>query len=303
MISDRPVNMHKLNWTQAIEHCNQTGKAYVIATVIGAQGSTPRDTGSKMVIDAKKNYDTIGGGQLEYLIIQEAHKLILKNKYCQVFRPLPLAAEAAQCCGGFVTVLLECFTASDRQIILFGAGHVSQALLQILSGIPCQVTLVDNRPEQIPVELPANCQSVCVQQPEDYIDTLPDKSWIVVFTHDHQLDYALIKNMLKNPRFSYVGLIGSDTKAKRFKKRLASDNISTQLIDSLYCPIGLAELPGKLPMEVALSIAGQLQSLYSQQQTNAPYTNQSNKNVTTWRDIKQAISLSDKPLANVHIIE
>lgn len=296
--------MNKLNWTQAIEHCNQTGKAYVIATVIGAQGSTPRDTGSKMVIDAQHSYDTIGGGQLEYLIIQEARKLMLKNETCQVFRPLPLAAEAAQCCGGFVTVLLECFAASDRQIILFGAGHVSQALIQILSGIPCQITLVDNRPEQIPEELPANCQSVCVEQPADFINTLPDNSWIVVFTHDHQLDYALVKNMLSAHRFSYVGLIGSDTKAKRFKKRLANqEHISQDVIDSLYCPIGLPEIQGKLPMEVALSIAGQLQSLYGQQQTNDPNTNQGKKSVTTWRDIKQAINVSDYPLANVHVIE
>jgi xanthine dehydrogenase accessory factor len=162
---------------------------------------------------------------------------------------------------------------------------------------------VDNRPEQIPGELPVNCQSVCVEQPADYIETLPDNSWIVVFTHDHQLDYSLVKKMLKNPRFSYVGLIGSDTKAKRFKKRLASDNISAQIIGSLYCPIGLTELQGKLPMEVALSIAAQLQSLYSQQQANDTNANQGKKSVTTWRDIKQAISLSDKTLANVHIIE
>ncbi|MCF2948711.1 xanthine dehydrogenase accessory protein XdhC [Paraglaciecola aquimarina] len=295
--------MQKLTWTQAIERCNQTAKAYVIATVIGAQGSTPRDTSSKMVIDAQQSYDTIGGGQLEYLIIQEARKLMLKNETCQVFRPLPLAAEAAQCCGGFVTVLLECFAASERQIVLFGAGHVSQALIQILSGLPCQVTLVDNRPEQIPAELPANCQSVCIDSPQEIIATLPDNSSIVVFTHDHQLDYSLIKTMLDKPRFSYVGLIGSDTKAKRFKKRLASEHIQPEVIDSLYCPIGLPELKGKLPMEVALSIAAQLQSLFYQEQAKSTGANHKKRKGTSWREIKQAISLSDGTPANVYIDE
>lgn len=289
--------MNKLTWTQAIEHCHNTGTSYVIATVIGAQGSTPRDTSSKMVIDSENSYDTIGGGQLEYLIIQEARQLMLKNENCQVFRPLPLAAEAAQCCGGFVTVLMECFTASDRQIVLFGAGHVSQALVQILAGLPCQVTLIDNRAEQIPAKLPTNCRSLCIDKPEDIIASLPDNSWIVVFTHDHQLDFNLVQTMLTHPRFNYVGLIGSDTKAKRFKKRLASQGISQTVIDSLYCPIGLTELKGKLPMEVALSIAAQLQSLYSD---NAP---KSKVKSTTWREIKQAINLSASSLSNVKIIE
>ncbi|MGJ8681713.1 xanthine dehydrogenase accessory protein XdhC [Paraglaciecola sp.] len=295
--------MRKLTWTQAIEHCDKSAKAYVIATVIGAQGSTPRDTSSKMVIDSENSYDTIGGGQLEYLIIQEARKLMLKNQTCQVFRPLPLAAEAAQCCGGFVTVLLECFAASQRQIVLFGAGHVSQALIQILAGLPCQITLVDNRSEQIPTDLPTNCQSICLESPEKIIPALADDSWIVVFTHDHQLDYALVKSMLDKPRFSYVGLIGSDTKAKRFKKRLASDKISQTSIESLHCPIGLPELKGKLPMEVALSIAGQLQSLFSQEQANSQGVNTPKRKGASWREIKQAINLSDATLANVQIDE
>ena len=46
---------------------------------------------------------------------------------------------------------------------------------------------------------------------------------------------------------------------------------SKQQIESMTCPVGLPEVTGKLPMEVAISIAGELIGLYqglqSQQST------------------------------------
>ena len=92
--------MTLFNWSAAIQHCQQSGSAYVIATIINTQGSTPRDGGSKMVIAADATYDTIGGGQLEFLLVQQARELLAQNKNCQVLKAIPLAAEAAQCCGG-----------------------------------------------------------------------------------------------------------------------------------------------------------------------------------------------------------
>jgi xanthine dehydrogenase accessory factor len=128
-----------LNWSAAIQHCQQSGSGYVIATIINTQGSTPRDGGSKMVITTDATYDTIGGGQLEFLLVQQARELLAQNKTCQILKPIPLAAEAAQCCGGNVTVMLEAFAACSWQIALFGAGHVCQSLVTILAGLPCQV--------------------------------------------------------------------------------------------------------------------------------------------------------------------
>ncbi|HSC67462.1 MAG TPA: XdhC family protein, partial [Cellvibrio sp.] len=139
--------MALLNWSAAIQHCQQSGSGYVIATIINTQGSTPRDSGSKMVITADTCYDTIGGGQLEFLLVQQARELIAQNKTCQLLKPMPLAAEAAQCCGGNVAVMLEAFAACAWQVALFGAGHVCQALVTILAGLPCQVQVIDNRPE------------------------------------------------------------------------------------------------------------------------------------------------------------
>ncbi|HSC66655.1 MAG TPA: xanthine dehydrogenase accessory protein XdhC [Cellvibrio sp.] len=274
--------MSLLNWSNAIQYCQQRGDAYVIATIINTQGSTPRDGGSKMVITAATTYDTIGGGQLEFLLVQQARELLAKNKTCQLLKPIPLAAEAAQCCGGNVTVMLESFVACRWQIALFGAGHVCQSLVTILAGLPCQVRVIDNRPELMVNTLPANCRYEFHADPTAAIAQLPQESWVVIFTHDHSLDFALCQQLLRagEKQFAYLGLIGSQTKALRFRKRLGDAGFVAADIEKIYSPIGLPEVKGKLPMEVAVSIAAQLQSLYYQQ---VPATSAGS---SSWREIK-----------------
>lgn len=271
-----------LNWSAAIQHCQLSGKGYVIATIINTQGSTPRDGGSKMVITAQATYDTIGGGQLEYLLVQQARELLMQNKTCQILKPIPLAAEAAQCCGGNVTVMLEAFAACTWQVALFGAGHVCQSLVTILAGLPCQVRVIDNRPELMTssLPLPTNCRYEFYADPTDAIAQLPDDAWVIIFTHDHALDFALCKTLLSDQRWAYAGMIGSQTKALRFRKRLADAGFAAQAIEKIHSPIGLPDVKGKLPMEVAVSITAQLQTLYYQQ---VPV--QSGRS-TSWREIK-----------------
>jgi len=281
------VETKMLTWSDAIQHCEKIGNGYVIATIINTQGSTPRDGGSKMVIDSTHTYDTIGGGQLEFLIVQQARELITKNQACQILKPFPLAAEAAQCCGGNVTVMFECFAASDWQIALFGAGHVCQALMTILGGLPCKVRVIDNRTELFTYPIPSNCAYEYHINPVDAVAILPANSWAIIFTHDHSLDFNLCSEFLATNQYRYLGLIGSETKALRFRKRLALAGLNENLIAEMHSPIGLPNVKGKLPMEVAVSIAAQLQSLYYAEQKPTSTS-------TSWREIKTILQSSKK---------
>ncbi len=272
----------RMNWQEAITACARQGRGYVIATVISTQGSTPRDGGSKMVIDSERTYDTLGGGQLEFLIVQQARDYLARNEGGQWLKPFPLAAEAAQCCGGNVTVLLESYPASDWSVALFGAGHVSRALTTILGELPCRVEVIDNRPELMTEALPDNASYHYCESPVSRIDELADDTWVVVFTHDHALDYSLCDRLLLNYRWAFTGLIGSATKALRFRKRLAQAGHDPAVIDRLASPVGLPEVKGKRPMEVAVSIAAQLQSLY--------YAEARRRSGTSWREIKRLLA-------------
>ncbi|MEL6368891.1 MAG: XdhC family protein, partial [Pseudomonadota bacterium] len=56
----------------------------------------------------------------------------------------------------------------------------------------------------------------------------------------------------------FLGLIGSRTKARRFRKKLLASGLSERTLESLTCPIGLPMLDGKHPGEIAISVAAQV---------------------------------------------
>ncbi len=245
-------------WYEAVQACEQGGQSYVIATVLGAAGSIPRDQGSKMVITADAEYDTLGGGHLEYKVMQKAREMIANDTAGNHVEHFPLGASLGQCCGGSVTVLMESFVQKGLNLTVFGAGHVAKALMNILGGLPGQVRWVDNRPDMFPNSAPDNVQMQLMENPVDVIATLPSHSQILILTHNHQLDFELVEAALQRGDFSYVGCIGSNTKAERFQMRLKHRGFDDTQIASLVCPVGHRSIPGKLPMEVAVSMSAEL---------------------------------------------
>jgi xanthine dehydrogenase accessory factor len=95
-------------------------------------------------------------------------------------------------------------------------------------------------------------------------EAAPD-SYFVVMTHDHPLDLALSEAILRRGDFRYAGVIGSATKAQRFRYRLEGKGIAADSLARLRCPIGLADVKGKLPAEIAVAVAGEIISVYQQQ--------------------------------------
>jgi xanthine dehydrogenase accessory factor len=281
---------HILNWNQATLTLNQQGKAYVLITIIGVTGSTPRNSGTKMVVSQNENFDTIGGGHLEYKAIKQAQKLLIKNQNCQLIEHFQLGSQLGQCCGGNASVLFECFAASTIHIAVFGAGHVGQTLIPMLAGLPCRVTWVDNRETQFPAncEQYANVTKLVTDDPSGEVSAMASNTLYVVMTHNHQLDFDISLAILKREDFHYLGLIASDTKWRRFQQRYKHREVQESLVQRMNCPIGLEQVVGKIPMEVAISVAGQLIESY---QTLLPDEQVQNKNKgVAWKEIKQLIS-------------
>lgn len=245
-------------WFEAVQACEQHGQSYVIATVLGAAGSIPRDQGSKMVITLDDTFDTLGGGHLEFSVTQKARDLINQGKAGNQVEHFPLGATLGQCCGGSVTVLMESFVQQGMSLTVFGAGHVAKALMNILGGLPGQVRWIDNRENMFPDSAPHNVAMQLIENPVEIIEQLPEHSQILILTHNHQLDFDLVEAAIKRNTFSYIGCIGSNTKAERFQMRLQHRGYSQEQIDNMICPVGNLDVPGKLPMEVAVSMAGQL---------------------------------------------
>jgi xanthine dehydrogenase accessory factor len=156
------------------------------------------------------------------------------------------------------TTLIERIADLGTPLYLYGAGHVGQALVRLLGGLPFSVTWIDPRAELLPADVPASVTPLATACPVETVPTAPAGTCFVVMTHDHALDYALCRAILLRGDARFVGVIGSHSKAARFRSRLARDGLSAEQIAPLVCPIGIAGIASKLPAAIAVGVAAQL---------------------------------------------
>src|SRR5271170_2485867 len=154
--------------------------------------------------------------------------------------------------------LLERLDDALPALWLFGAGHVGQALARILMELPLRLTWVDSRAEQFPAERPAAAKIWHCPDPVASVAAAPRGARFLVMTHSHPLDYALCRAILERNDFAWAGLIGSMSKAARFRSRLARDGVGAEAIARLVCPIGIDGITSKWPAAIAVGVAAQV---------------------------------------------
>jgi len=250
------------DWIDALGDFRTRGQACVVVVVTDVRGSAPREAGTRMLVDPSGElaHGTIGGGQLELQALEHAKALLANPEAPSESVEFPLAEKTGQCCGGAVTLFFEPFRWRKKQVVIFGAGHVGQALGALAPWIGADVRLIDSRTEDeirppLPTERPY--ELLCIDNPEAEIDTLPAGAAIVVMTHSHALDLEIIERALRRNAFSFLGLIGSDRKWARFQKRLVQRGLPPETILRVTCPIGVTQ-NSKAPSSIALSTATQL---------------------------------------------
>lgn len=280
------------------------------------KGSTPRETGTSMLVGAGFQRGTIGGGRLEYQATARACAMLDDGPATKVSRQ-PLGSALGQCCGGSVTLVTEIWdiaryrvevdaaewefaglfvrrvegTAAlpdrmrrkladasnrsrdvptqltdgwlieqvwrDRQpVFIYGAGHIGNALAQVLVPLPnFDVHLADVR-ESLFQGLADTVRCSWEVPPYEVMKSAPPEAAHFIMTPDHDHDLDLCHRVL-GQRFGYAGLIGSATKWARFRKRLRDLGHSQAQIDQIECPIGDPAL-GKHPQAIAVGVAARL---------------------------------------------
>lgn len=262
------------SWPSALCQLLEAEPAVVRVVVAAIRGSAPREAGACMLVSAHETLGTIGGGRLEWRAIEAARELL-----ADVAGPtrrmshFTLGPDLGQCCGGVVQISLQRFARGDRELLeqaarspepettrlwLYGAGHVGQALVRVLADLPFQVTLIDERAELLPEDVPANVRTWHAPRPLESLHSASRDLRYLVMTHDHALDYALCKAILDRDDFAWLGLIGSKSKGARFRSRLAREGVSEPRIARLVCPIGVDGVDSKWPAAIAVAVAAQL---------------------------------------------
>ena len=300
------------------------GEALAMTSIVGAQGSTPRELGARMLVWDDRFTGTIGGGSLERQALDQARRLLNQDARRHALQDYPLGPLLGQCCGGRVRLLVEridnaslawledaaracearqafrlqadieggdlersvqpaagqdsahnspripipevrrlseLMQPARPKLVIFGAGHVGQAVARAFAPLPFDLEWLASREDLRPEAGGTQAEILSEDDLEACIEAAPPGVLIAIFTHSHDLDYRLTRAALAKGDFGYLGLIGSRTKRARFDSRLKDDGISEAQLARLTCPIGLQTLRSKAPAVIAVALAAELLAL------------------------------------------
>jgi xanthine dehydrogenase accessory factor len=259
-----------MRWLQAVETLRAERRPGVLVTLVSVRGHAPREAGAKMVVADDATWDSVGGGNVEATAVTRARAMLSGADAAPTTFTLDLSDKApgeygVQCCGGEVTLLLEPLVVRPA-VAIFGVGHVGLELARILARHDLDLHLVDSRHEQLGDDVlgPLADADAHVHVhheavlPELVMAELPAGTHVLVMTHDHAEDVALLDAALRTGHLGPVGLIGSSAKWSRFRSTLIGDGHDPDTVDRIVTPIGLPSLAGKDPATIAVSVAAAL---------------------------------------------
>jgi len=237
----------------------KANKAGALCMIVRSKGSTPRSAGSKMLVYADGTIaGTVGGGELENRVIQEALQAISDG------RPRMLEYQMADpgrgdpgVCGGQVEVYVEPVRPKPT-IVVIGVGHVGKAVAQLAHWLGYRVVLNDDRPDF--------CTPEIVPDADQYIPTpmaeltrhmeITPWTYLVLTTRGVNVDVLGLPALLDEPA-AYIGLIGSQRRWETAKKQMQEMGVPPEKFARVRSPIGL-ELNAETPEEIAVSIMAEI---------------------------------------------
>ncbi len=233
------------------------GVPFVVATVIGTRGSTPRKVGAKMVVAGDgRMFGTVGGGAVEGRVIERARALLLEPAVERLEWELASDAAGNMVCGGWMELLLEPFGARPRAFV-FGAGHCGLALAPLLAGLRFDVTVIDDRADLLSPDRLPGVRTVCGDPAKVAAEIdLPTRAFCIITTPSHRHDLAVLRALVRRPT-AYLGLMASRKKRGEVFATLASEGVPQADLDRVKSPIGLA-IGAETPEEIAVSIAAEV---------------------------------------------
>ncbi|MGX5696639.1 xanthine dehydrogenase accessory protein XdhC [Agromyces soli] len=276
-----------MDWLEALQRLRDARTPAVIVTMAMVRGHAPRNGGAKMIVSPDGLFGTVGGGNLEATAVARARELLAAGRAEPELVTLTLSDKASaeygvQCCGGEVTMLLEPVLVTPS-VAVFGVGHVGLELARVLSRQPLQLHLVDSRESMLAPERIGAMQGgafvsgpfadavaeVIVHHapvPEAALAELPAGAHVLVMTHDHVEDLAIVDQSLRTEGLGSIGLIGSRSKWARFRTKLHELGHDDDELARVTTPIGIDGIGSKEPAAIAVSVAARILQLIEQAQ-------------------------------------
>jgi xanthine dehydrogenase accessory factor len=238
------------------------GRRVVMASVIARHGSAPSTPGQKLLLlDERTATGTVGGGAVERVVLAAMLAALADPEAAPRVETFRLGASLGMCCGGSADILIEPLDAQIHALVV-GAGHVGIFTAPLLASLGFRVTLCDSREAAAdPARIPAPAVRLVHAEHDDpeVLQGFParlDRTALLVMTHDHQVDHAVIAWALERG-FGFVGGVGSRAKAARTRQRLEQRGAAAADIARVRMPVG-AEIAARSPAEIGVAIAAEL---------------------------------------------
>ena len=244
---------------QALAELENTNSAGAVCTIIRSRGSTPRHTGSKMLVyEDGSIFGSVGGGELENRVIDEALACIhdATPRLLEYNMNNPGKGDPGVC-GGQVEVFVEPIVPTAT-IVVIGAGHVGIKVVQLAKWLGFHVVVNDDRAEFCNQEMLPDADELFPIPMSEFPAQYKITPWtyIVLTTRGVDVDVEGLPSLLDTDA-AYIGVIGSRKRWKTTVDQLVEKGITIDQMDRVRSPIGL-ELNAETPEEIAVSILAEI---------------------------------------------
>jgi xanthine dehydrogenase accessory factor len=201
---------------------------------------------------------TVGGGEIEDIVFQEAFDSMLTNqikvlKYSMVD---PKRGDPGVC-GGTMEILVEPIL-PDTKVIVIGGGHVGKATAHLAKYLGFRVAVSDDRVEFCTPEANPDADEFFPVKMKDLANAtkITASTYIILATRGSAVDVEGLAPLLDSPA-AFIGVIGSKRRWAITKKGLHDQGVSKEKLEKVYSPLGL-ELNAETPEEIAVSIMAEI---------------------------------------------
>ena len=168
------------------------GKGHKVAlvTITDIKGSTPRKKGSLMAVwEDGKTYGSVGGGNIEYTVIEKAMYCIKEEVDREFQFELNDEGDLHMQCGGEATVYVKVFKPRQKLLII-GGGHIGVELFKLAKILDFYTAIFDDREEFANEKRFEGADEIIVGDIGERLSQYPiDKNtYIIIVTRGHKCD-------------------------------------------------------------------------------------------------------------------
>lgn len=234
------------------------GESAALATVVSTSGSTPRESGSKMLVRQDGSIlGTVGGSLMEGQVREAAKSVMHEGKPKILDFDLTGKDAGGMICGGVAKVFIEPIVALAT-LYIFGGGHISFSLARIGKMVGFRVVVIDDRQEYAnPERFPEADETIADDFPRVFSRIAVNSfTYVVIVTRGHAYDQTVLEWALTTNAY-YIGMIGSRKKIRKLYDNLKAQGTSEEAFGRVHAPIGL-DIKAETPEEIAVSIIAEI---------------------------------------------